>query len=903
MNPFTRTEPICRDAQRRTDVLQHPVLNGIDFVEYRHEPGPPERHVLVVTFLKPLPDAADPSADGAYDLTTALHHIHIAGGTRIVGVTVLDAARVAERLEITVDRQGDFSTYWLALGWARTAEGEWRFVVPELDPQFSRAPIAFRAECPTDFDCRTEPHWPPGLAEEPLLDYLAKDYASFRQLLLDLIAQRNPDWLERNPADMGMALVELLAYQGDHLSYFQDAVGSEAFLETARQRASVKRHARLVDYAMHEGRNAWAALHVQVRSGGTLPRGTVVLSRIAEPVRNAPAPPGTVLAAADTPDEAYEDDPALRRSRVFETAFDLPVHPERNTLYVHTWGDGECCLPAGTRAAHLYAIAAADPTRAVEPALQAGDWLILEEVRNPVTFAAADADPARRHLVCLESVSKDGLTDPVYRDVLGAPDAEGPGPLQVRTDPAQAPLPLRRVTWRAADALPFPLWLSVRDPTPRLHRHLSVARGNVVLADHGRTVFEPRPDDLHPVGQLPPFPDGLHLDEEAPTLRLRYGPLTQQVLPAQPEYVVVQPEPVRDPGLYVVPAPTRPALAGTARDATPAVALHAIAPTGNQRWQVVPHLLDSTPFEAHFVADVDGQGRATLRFGDGQYGRRLQGVTRVTVTYRVGNGRAGNVAAEALAHLVRPTSAPAWPDVAAVRNPLPAWAGTDPESIATVRESAPAAFRAEQYRAVTEADYARAALHLEGVASAVAAFRWSGSWLTVLLGIDPRDPADLISLPGGRTRLAAAFAEQVRRQVQRYRLAGYDLEVRAGEYVALEVAVDVCVAPGHFRGDVLAAVTEALSNRDNPDGTRGFFHPEQLAFGQPVYLSALYAALEKVQGLDSAQVTCFQRFGHDPAGELDAGVIPIGPWQIARLDNDPNFQERGVLRLSADGGK
>src|SRR5207247_2322983 len=109
---------------------------------------------------------------------------------------------------------------------------------------------------------------PRELPEAPLLDYQAKDYASFRRLLLDLLPQLNPDFVERNPSDLGIALLELLAYEGDHLSYFQDAVANEAFLETARRRISARRHARLVDYRMHDGRNAWTAIHVRVGDGG-----------------------------------------------------------------------------------------------------------------------------------------------------------------------------------------------------------------------------------------------------------------------------------------------------------------------------------------------------------------------------------------------------------------------------------------------------------------------------------------------------------------------------------------------------------------------------------------------------------------------------------------------------------
>ena len=75
-----------------------------------------------------------------------------------------------------------------------------------------------------------------------------------------------PDWRERHVPDLGIALVELLAYVGDHLSYYQDAVATEAYLDTARQRISVRRHARLVDYPMHEGCNARAWVFVDDRA-------------------------------------------------------------------------------------------------------------------------------------------------------------------------------------------------------------------------------------------------------------------------------------------------------------------------------------------------------------------------------------------------------------------------------------------------------------------------------------------------------------------------------------------------------------------------------------------------------------------------------------------------------------
>ena len=119
----------------------------------------------------------------------------------------------------------------------------------------------------------------------------------------------------------------------------------------------------------------------------------------------------------------------------------------------------------------------------------------------------------------------------------------------------------------------------------------------------------------------------------------------------------------------------------------------------------------------------------------------------------------------------------------------------------------------------------------------------------------------------------------------------------------LDVEIEVCAAPGHFRTDVANAVRRALSAQVLPDGRLGFFHPENFTFGEPLYLSRLYAAVERVEGVDSAVVRRFQRYGQTAAGELEKGVLPVAPWEIVRLDNDPSFVEHGVLTVTGKGGK
>ena len=139
--------------------------------------------------------------------------------------------------------------------------------------------------------------------------------------------------------------------------------------------------------------------------------------------------------------------------------------------------------------------------------------------------------------------------------------------------------------------------------------------------------------------------------------------------------------------------------------------------------------------------------------------------------------------------------------------------------------------------------------------------------------------------------------------LDRYRMAGHDLEIDEPIFVPLELALHVCVQPDHFRSDVKRALIELFSNRVLRNGQRGLFHPDNFSFGDPVYLSRLYAAAHAVPGVLSVQVTAFRRQDSTDELALQEGRITLGRLEIARLDNDPDFPERGVLNLELHGGK
>jgi hypothetical protein len=727
--------------------------------------------------------------------------------------------------------------------------------------------FSFKVSCPTDFDPLQQQVCPPEPRTEPAIDYLARDYLSLRQLMLDRMALLLPDWQERNPADAGIALVELLAYVGDQLSYWQDAVATEAYLGTCRLRVSARRHARLVDYFMHDGCNARAWVQVRLREGSPpvqLDRATLYSA--------VPDLPSRI-----TPGSAEHRRAADSGATVFATMAPLTLFAEHNEMPFYTWGARACCLPEGAVRATL---------RGNLPNLAPGMVLIFQEVRSPRTGDPDDADLRHRHAVRLIEVTPGH--DPVGRSF------EDP--------PADGGLDVTEIRWSEEDALPFPVCVSA-ETAERYGRayveDVSVALGNIVLADHGALVGEdlgvvpaPRLEQVRPAGAERESEEDRCRPDRAETIparfrpALRYGPVTQAV-PLGP----------------VGPLPSaRAAMRYRPQDAVPQVwpesRLNGGGPTP---WSPRLDLISSSPGDEHVVVEVEADGRARLRFGDGTNGSRPASGARFTVSYRVGNGVAGNVGANTLLHIVSADDG-----IERVTNPLPAEGGLEMESIEEVRQYAPVAFRPQDLtgqpgrpdgrtlaRAVTPRDYAAVSETHAEVQRAAASFRWTGSWRTVSLAVDRI---------GGRP-VNEQFERELRDHLERFRLAGHDLEIDPPRLVALEISMSVRVKPGYFVGDVRRPLLELFSNRVMADGRRGVFHPDNLTFGQTVYLSPLYAAAQSVDGVESVRITRFQRRDQPGTAALDLGRLELGRLEVARLDNDPNFPERGVFELTLEGGR
>jgi hypothetical protein len=851
---------VCKTEQRRELVRAKQKLNGLDYLEVNCN-----QTMLTVFFLGKAPQK----------LTR--DNFRIDGGRRIrdIKITKAEVIRDADpelddRVKLELNRCGDFSTYTLHL--VNVAE--------PIDPYYDHLDFTFKVDCPTELDCRTAVSCLTEASRGPEINYLAKDYASFRQVILDRLALVMPDWQERHLPDIGIALVEVLAYVGDYLSYYQDAVATEAYLDTARRRISVRRHARLVDYRMHEGCNArvWVYVHVKENSAITLdPRDVFFVTSLPNIVPKTQP----VLSSAELANLAkstYEVFAPL----VADPGQLLQFRSVHNRISFYTWGENRCCLVKGATSATLLdgwaeeqtpagkhlaydaiqgkpSAVQCPPQRARKLDLKIGDVLIFAEIRGPKTGKKDDADPTHRCAIRLTAVT-----------------------------PAIDPLdntPVVEIEWSPEDALPFQFCLSCLgdgDHGCVYYSDVSVALGNIVLADHGLCVEQgPHPSRVVNAKSTPEcFCEGLAgaITFSAADYRPRLAglPLTF----SQP------PDFTSSAALMMQQDPAR-AIAQVSLRSTEQLASQVIETT----WEPCFDLFDSGPDQAHFVVEVDNDGSCLLRFGDGQCGRAPEAGMQFAARYRLGNGVAGNVGAETIRHLVYVKNQPH--GIEAVCAPLPAAGGIDPEPASQVKLLAPVAFKKRLQRAITADDYACIAQRNGKVQRAAAELRWNGSWYEARVAIDPL----------GTEQVTEALLQEVDHELYRFRRMGHEVRVVAADYVSIHIGMTVCVQPGYLRGHVKAALLNIFSTRTLPNGKLGFFHPDRLTFGDSIYLSQLIAAAQAVQGVESAAVTKLERHSTQPNHELENGVLPLGPLQVARCDNDPDFPEHGRFDLTVKGGR
>jgi len=329
-------------------------------------------------------------------------------------------------------------------------EGTASVTDPEADPPSFLLTVSgystwFAPASPRMVAPGAEPSKPPPGA--PSIDYLGRDYIHFLAMMhsrVSQIVEEDSAWALDHLADPMTTILETFAYAGDHLSFRQDAAGTESYLTTARRRLSLRRHARLRDYEVNDGCNARTALVFAVQADGLLPAGLQVVT----------PQPGHTEVILPTPAAL------VASTAVFETMHAQLVSPRLNDL---------------------------------GPALAQGDAYTLPVGSIELTLQDASLGLVPGQLIVLRQLAApEGMASPFGAQVLRllkVEEVERPGGVVVTV-----------LAWHPEDALTAPLTI----PPANTEGSVSLF-GNVALADHGQTLPAPlSPNEVPSAGAYAP---------------------------------------------------------------------------------------------------------------------------------------------------------------------------------------------------------------------------------------------------------------------------------------------------------------------------------------------------------------------------------------------------------------
>lgn len=174
----------------------------------------------------------------------------------------------------------------------------------------------------------------------PQIDYTARDFESIKSALVTYLEQRFPDdFTDFTESQLGIALLELVAYQGSILSFMLDRAANESYIETARERRSIIKLAALLGYKLSAATAASVTLQIQPETGSFDDIGG--LDAFAGPVL---VTKGTKLTSGDVIFEVDQDYTFVRQNPISQSpglwtrnGVDVAVFPEINAIQGETF--------------------------------------------------------------------------------------------------------------------------------------------------------------------------------------------------------------------------------------------------------------------------------------------------------------------------------------------------------------------------------------------------------------------------------------------------------------------------------------------------------------------------------------------------------------------------------------
>ena len=711
--------------------------------------------------------------------------------------------------------------------------------------------------------------------EKMAIDYMAKDYASFRAALLDLIPRKIPQWKDKSEADIGIMLIELFSYIADELSYFQDRVANEAFLRTARSRSSLSSHLSLIDYRMQNGLAANAFIKVKVKKckSAIIPAGFQVSTY---PERGRERGVGESAGII-----------------VFETLEDQVVDFDYNRICVEKINNSNNNFSSIMNPSAIL--------RGRFPELKKGQYLLLFEEASIATASAKPIAATTQEETAVEKDVHPEGKEGGEEETLCEEQEEEENHL-TRIIMRQAIVKLAEnskiITYEGNNNNTLITWEKGSEyPKVADGRNTNViCCANIIKASHGRTI---RSEILKQKDQeVSKF---LFTLEEAPLTFISDASSSSSIQPFSTLKVWVDGEPWQETDSLLKCGPLDQKFSITIDEDGFATILF-----GDGKFGLKP--------------EDDSLIVAEYRVGSGSVGN----VGKDTLTQFEDDKLPQN--SPVLVQQV----------IDSVTNPFPATGGIDIEPMDDAKIAGPKSLK-ELERAVTLKDYEDLAKRefQNEITNASARFVFTGSWDTIFVSVDlkgqvGKDSSVDYSEPFDRIRKYLDRVKMIGYEVQIEEAKYVPIEI--GITVFLRKYFDSEILRDRIRSSL-------GNKEDNSivDGSRGLFHPDNFTFGDPVYASKIYEVLKNAPEVKYGVISTFRKRHTEEANaeynrvdiikssssppplhfsspdaviaqrdeetkrNLEKGYIPINKNEIITVDNDPLHPENGILILNFVG--
>ena len=636
--------------------------------------------------------------------------------------------------------------------------------------------------------------------DPPVINYLNTEFNGFRQTMVDRFATAAPLWEITESADTLIAVLETLAYSADYYEYFQDAVGTEAYLGTARKRISVTRFARMLDYYVSQGCNSSSWIAISVAPDNTniisIPQGTGFFTEFPG------LPPDRLIYSSQEIEELTGNDLG-----VFESCSSLICSVSLNIIQYYTDGHVDYTLAKGSTDAYIQV---SNETSTSVGLLRAGRTLLMEQVIDPISGDKETVDTYYRHCISITSITRE---------------------INISTQEYS----IYRITWDRSEALPFDLTIN-KVINDQIYSNMVIIRGNVIEANYGLTYSDPN----HYYSQ----------DTDGDQIKLKQKDITFSAL--------------RSPDLH-------------SNTSVAQIQLH----NQTEIWHATHDLFSAGPMDRVFEVEIDNEGYAYIRFGDGLNGKKPNTGIKFTACYRIGNGVKSNVGRNTLSYIISNTLSEG--SIQNITNPLPAVGGTEPEAMEHAKVLAQN-YNKTQARCVTEEDYRCFALQYQDVLQVHIRKQWSGSWFTILCYLQLNN----------NQRFDQHYQDNFLQHMDQFTLVGVDLSVQAPRWVALDIRLSVALTPGFTWTTVMRNLQEKFCGSSTTN-TKGYFTAGNFSFGETVYLSNILQQGLSVTGVSTIEALQFNRFGSTTQMEKVPSAIYLHPDEIAVIANNPHQASQGII--------